>query len=210
MMIPPGGTREAAAAAGRLASLERALLDRFLRAEAMAMWAVRSAQAHAPPRALAFLRRHEEEEREHLRRFEELTGVAAREKPVLPKVPKQWHALAVQLYGYEVLGLELAKILADVRPDLSAILREEEVHVGFFEREVREILAAGRGPANGAREFARAWLRRLPRTVDRYLRGDGLDPFRDALRRGILGSISTRFTSVGLLDGGRNTPGPSG
>ena len=199
MLIPMEGPRDPAAPEALRASLERALLERFLRAEAMAMWAVRSAQAHAPPRALAFLKRHEEEERDHLRRFEELTGIAAREKSVLPKVPKHWHALAVQLYGYEVLGLEFAKVLTDVRPDLAGILREEEVHVGFFEKEVREILAAGRGPANGAREFARAWFRRLPKTVDRYLRGDGLDPLRDALRGGILHSIESRFTSVGLL-----------
>lgn len=174
------------------------------------MWAVRSAQLHAPPRALAFLKRHEEEEREHLRQFEGMTGIAAREKAVLPKVPRQWHALAVQLYGYEALGLEFAKLLAAVRPDLARILEDEEVHVGFFEKEVREILDAGRGPANGAREFARAWFRRLPRTVDRYLRGDGLDPFRDRLREDILGSIAARFTSIGLLDGARSRPGPSG
>ncbi|HYF01547.1 MAG TPA: hypothetical protein VEJ18_21675 [Planctomycetota bacterium] len=178
---------------------EGALLDRFLRAEAMAMWAVRSAQtAEAPAHALAFLKRHEEEEAEHLRHFEKETGVRAREKAVLPKVPRQWHALAVQLYGYEALGLEFARLLASVRPDLGHILRDEEVHVGFFETEVRKILAAGRGPANGAREFARAWLRRLPRTLDRYLRGDGLDAHRDRLREEILASIRARFTSAGL------------
>ncbi len=180
---------------------ERALLERFLRAEAMAMYAVRSARVHAPPRALAFLQRHEEEEQEHLQKFEELTGVAAREKTALPKVPKQWHALAVQLYGYEALGLEFARLLAALRPDLSGILADEEAHVAFFEEEVRTILAAGRGPANGAREFARAWLRRLPRTVERYLRGDGLDPHREGLARRILSEIEGRFTRVGLLDG---------
>lgn len=190
---------ETSAGAALPGSVERALLERFLRAEAMAMWAVRSAQVHAPPRALAFLKRHEEEEQEHLRQFEGLTGIAAREKAVLPKVPKQWHALAVQLYGYEALGLEFARLLAGVRPDLGKILEDEEVHVGFFEREVREILAAGRGPANGAREFARAWLRRLPKTLDRYLKGDGLDPVRERLREDILGSIRRRFSSAGLL-----------
>lgn len=179
---------------------ERALLERFLRAEAMAMYAVRSARVHAPPRALAFLQRHEEEEQEHLKKFEELTGVSAREKTVLPKVPKQWHALAVQLYGYEALGLEFARLLAALRPDLSEILADEEVHVGFFEDEVRKILVAGRGPANGAREFARAWFRRLPRTVERYLSGDGLDAHREDLARRILGEIEGRFTRVGLLD----------
>lgn len=190
--------------------MERALLERFLRAEAMAMWAVRSAQVHAPPRALAFLKRHEEEEREHLRQFEGMTGIAAREKAVLPKVPKQWHALAVQLYGYEALGLEFAKLLAALRPDLGKILEDEEVHVGYFENEVRDILAAGRGPANGAREFARAWFRRLPKTLDRYLKGDGLDPHRERLREEILGSIRRRFTSVGLLAGAPGRPAPSG
>lgn len=185
-----------------LRGCEAALLSRFLRAEAMAMWAVRSAQVHAPPRALAFLRRHEEEEQEHLKRFEALTGETAREKPVLPKVPRQWHALAVQLLGYEALGLEFARLLAAVRPDLASILADEETHVAFFEREVRDVLAGGKGPANGAREFAKAWWRRLPRTVDRYLKGDGLDERAPELRETILGAVRTRLTSLGLLPGG--------
>ena len=50
---------------------ERAILEQFLKAEAMALWAVRSAQAQAVPRAvLQFLRRHEEEEAQHLKQFE--------------------------------------------------------------------------------------------------------------------------------------------
>ena len=61
---------------------ERPILERFLRAEAMALYAVRSAQANVPAHALEFLRRHEEEEMEHLRQFEEMTGIAAREKAV--------------------------------------------------------------------------------------------------------------------------------
>jgi hypothetical protein len=185
-----------------LSACEPALLSRFLRAEAMAMWAVRSARAHAPPRALAFLKRHEEEEREHLSKFEGLTGETAREKPTLPRVPHQWHALAVQLLGYEALGLEFARLLAGVRPDLASILEDEKTHVAFFEREVAEVLAAGRGPANGAREFAKAWWRRLPRTVDRYLKGDGLDAHAPALKEAMLGEIRRRFTSLGLLPDG--------
>jgi hypothetical protein len=168
----------------------------------MAMWAVRSAQSHAPPRALAFLRRHEEEEREHLRRFEGLTGESARAKSALPRVPHQWHALAVQLLGYEALGLEFARLLAGLRPDLASILHDEEVHVSFFEREVRAVLDAGRGPANGARDFARAWWRRLPRTVDRYLKGGGLDEHAPALRASILTAVRRRFTALGLLPDG--------
>jgi hypothetical protein len=168
----------------------------------MAMWAVRAAQeSDAPAHALAFLRRHEAEEREHLLAFETLTGERAREKAALPRVPKQWHALAVQLYGYEALGLEFAKLLAGLRPDFARILEDEEGHVGFFEREVRTILEQGRGPANGAREFARAWLKRLPKTVDRYLRGDGLEPHREELARAILGAVEERFRSAGLLSG---------
>ena len=181
------------------ASCEKAILSRFLRAEAMAMWAVKSAQSDVPKHALSFLKRHEEEEREHLKIFEGLTGEQAREKAVLPKLPKQWHAMAVHLYGYEALGLEFARLLAGLRPDLAHILADEEEHVGFFEAEVRRILAGGRGPANGAREYARAWLRRLPRTVDRYLRGDGLEAHRETLQARILTSVSERFSSAGLV-----------
>lgn len=181
---------------------EAALLSRFLRAEAMAMWAVRAAQVHAPPRALEFLRRHEEEEQEHLRRFEVLTGESASEKYSLPKVPNQWYALSVQLLGYEALGLEFARLLAGLRPDLAEILADEETHVAFFEREVRTLLEAGGRPATGAREFAKAWWRRLPPTVDRYLTGDGLETHAPVLREAILGEIRRRFTSLGLLPAG--------
>jgi hypothetical protein len=181
------------------ASCEQAILSRFLRAEAMAMWAVKSAQTDVPLHALAFLRRHEEEERTHLKIFEGLTGEQAREKAVLPKLPKQWHALAVHLYGYETLGLEFARLLAGIRPDLAHILADEETHVGFFEVEVRRILEDGRGPANGAREYARAWLRRIPRTLERYLRGDGLEPYQAELNEGILSTIRGRFAAIGLI-----------
>jgi hypothetical protein len=167
----------------------------------MAMWAVKSAQSDVPKHALSFLQRHEEEEREHLKIFEGLTGERAREKAVLPKMPKQWHAMAVHLYGYEALGLEFARLLAGIRPDLAHVLKDEEVHVGFFEAEVKRILDGGRGPANGAREYARAWMRRIPKTLERYLRGDGLEPYQDELSVRILGSIRARFDAIGLLSG---------
>lgn len=163
------------------------------------MYSVRSAQADVPPHALEFLKRHEEEEKTHLEEFERLTGIQAREKLVLPRLPKQWHALAVHLYGYEALGLEFARLLASLRPDLAHILADEETHVGFFEREIRRILEPNRGPANGAREYARAWIKRVPRTVEKYLQGEELAPYRDALQAGLMASIEERFISTGLL-----------
>ena len=178
---------------------EKAILSRFLRAEAMAMWAVKSAQADTPKHALAFLKRHEEEEREHLKIFEGLTGEQAREKSVLPRLPRQWHQLAVHLYGYEALGLEFAKLLSGLRPDLAHILADEESHVGFFEAEVKRLLDGGKGPANGAREYARAWMRRIPKTLERYLRGDGLEPYQAELTERILVSLRTRFAAIGLV-----------
>jgi hypothetical protein len=178
---------------------ERALLERFLRAEAMALYSVRSSQEGVPPRVLEFLLRHEREEEEHLRRFEAMTGIRARGREALPKMPAQWHARAVHLLGYEALGLEFARLLASLRPDLAGILADEETHVAFFEAEVRRLIQAGEGPARGAREYARAWLRRLPRTVDRYLRAPELDPVRDELRERILRSIEARLRLLGAL-----------
>lgn len=179
---------------------ERALLERFLKAEAMALWAVRSAQAQdVPPGVLQFLRRHEEEEAQHLKQFEQLLGVRSHGKTALPRVPSQWWALAVHLYGYETLGLEFAKLLIGLRPDLISILEDEEVHVGFFEDEVRAILVRGGSAADGARRTAQAWRRRLPGTVDRYLEDESLEPFRDELRRHLLGAVDERFATVGLL-----------
>ncbi|MDH4188011.1 MAG: ferritin-like domain-containing protein [Nitrospira sp.] len=179
---------------------ERALLERFLKAEAMALWAVRSAQAKdVPPGVLQFLRRHEEEEAQHLKQFEQLLGTRSHEKTALPRVPTQWWALAVHLYGYETLGLEFAKLLIGLRPDLTSILEDEEVHVGFFEDEVRTILAHGGAAANGARQTALSWRRRLPGTVDRYLEDESLTQFRDELRQHIHGAIDDRFIAVGLL-----------
>jgi hypothetical protein len=181
---------------------ERALLERFLKAEAMALRSVRSAQAReVPPHVLAFLRRHEEDEQAHLRRFEALLGASSWDRMALPKVPSQWWALAVHLYGYEALGLEFAKLLVGVRPDLASILEDEEVHVRFFEEEIGRILAGGDGAAQGARTAARAWWKRLPQTVDRYLGDESLAPYRADLRRVLLDSIARRLCRFGLLEG---------
>src|SRR6185312_13106161 len=134
-------------------SCEHALLERFLKAEAMALWAVRSAKAKdVPPGVLSFLLRHEEEEAKHLQEFERRLGVQSHVRERLPRMPSQWWALVIQLFGYESLGLEFAKLLVQVQPDLLSILEDEQVHVEFFEREVRKVLEAG-GPASvGARE----------------------------------------------------------
>ena len=181
-------------------SCERAILEQFLKAEAMALWAVRSAQAQdLPPAVLQFLRRHEEEEAEHLKRFELLLGTSSHGKTALPRMPSQWRVLAVHLYGYETLGLEFAKLLVGLRPDLASILKDEEAHVGFFEQEVRTMLVQGGPVASDTRQAAQAWRRRLPRTIDRYLHDESLAPFRNELRRQILDVIDARFLFVGLL-----------
>lgn len=178
---------------------ERAILEQFLKAEAMALWAVRSAQAQNVPRTvLQFLRRHEEEEAQHLKQFEQLLGVNSHGKTALPRMPSQWRVLAVHLYGYEALGLEFARLLVSLRPDMTSILKDEEAHVGFFEREVRAILVQGGLAADDIRQAAKAWRRRLPRTVDRYLHDESLTPFRDELRRHMLNAIDARFLTVGL------------
>jgi hypothetical protein len=178
---------------------ERAILEQFLKAEAMALWAVRSAQAQDVPHAvLSFLRRHEEEEAQHLKQFELLLGMSSHGKTALPRMPSQWKVLAVHLYGYETLGLEFARLLVGLRPDLTSILKDEEVHVGFFEEEVRTILIQGGPAADGARQAAHAWRRRLPRTVDRYLHDESLAPFCAELRRHILDVVDARFLAVGL------------
>ena len=184
------------------ASCETALLERFLKAEAMALWSVRSAQAkEVPSGVLQFLRRHEEEEAQHLKEFEARLGVRSHSRERLPRVPSQWWALVIHLYGYETLGLEFAKLLVQVQPDLQSILDDEEVHVGFFEKEVRKVLAERGTAAEGAKASAKAWWRRLPPTVDRYLEGESLMPFRMELRQLILDAIRARFAYVGLLDG---------
>lgn len=179
---------------------ERALLERFLRAEAMALWAVRAAQTQNLPRHVqTFLQRHERDEQDHLRRFESMLGTASQRPPALPAVPSQWESLAVHLFGYEALGLEFALLLAQVRPDLSEILDDELVHVGFFEKELSLILAGGETGAQQARETARAWWKKLPRTLDRYLRDESLAPYRAELQPHILSAIEARFTRLGLL-----------
>ena len=184
-------------------SCETALLERFLKAEAMALWAVRSAQAKdVPPRVLAFLRRHEEEEAKHLKEFETRLGVQSHVRGKLPRMPSQWWALVVHLFGYETLGLEFAKLLVQVQPDLMSILDDEQVHVEFFEAEVRKLLEQGGPAADGARESAEAWWRRLPPTVDRYLEGPALEPFRAELKQRIMTAVEMRFRQVGLLDRG--------
>jgi hypothetical protein len=182
------------------ATCERALLERFLRAEAMALWAVRAAQTQQLPRHVqTFLRRHETDEQDHLRQFEGMLGTTSQRPPTLPTVPSQWEMLAVLLFGYEALGLEFARLLATLRPDLSEILDDELVHVGFFERELRMILAGAETGAQQAREAARSWWKKVPRTVDRYLRDDALAPYRAELRRHILSAIEMRFTALGLI-----------
>jgi hypothetical protein len=182
-------------------SCEQDLLERFLKAEAMALWSVRAAQARdVPPGVLSFLRQHEEDEAEHLREFESRLGVTSHHRTKLPRVPSQWYALVIHLYGYETLGLEFAKLLVQVQPSLKSILDDEEVHVGFFEAEVKKVLAGGGENAEGAKQSARAWWRRLPQTVERYLDGEQLRPFREQLKQQILGSIEHRLFAIGLLD----------
>ena len=179
---------------------EKALLERFLRAEAMALWAVRAAQMQNLPRHVqTFLQRHEIDEQDHLRQFEGMLGTTSQRAPTLPTVPSQWEMLAVLLFGYEALGLEFATLLATVRPDLADILEDEQVHVGFFEQELKIILAGGEVGAQQAREAARTWWKKLPRTVDRYLGDPSLAPYRTELRQHILSAIQDRFTALGLL-----------
>ncbi|HWV47508.1 MAG TPA: hypothetical protein VN039_16045 [Nitrospira sp.] len=182
---------------------ETALLERFLKAETMALWTVRSARLQdVPPNVYAFLRKHEEDEQQHLAQFEAMIGRQPRERERLPSVPRQWPALAVQLYGYESLGLEFATLLVTLRPDLVSIREDELVHVEFFEQEIRRLLKDGTSAAEQARVSARAWWRKLPRTVDRYLEAAVLDPFRPVLAGRILSSIERRFTTMGLLKDG--------
>ncbi|MCS6897553.1 MAG: hypothetical protein NZM29_06220 [Nitrospira sp.] len=181
-------------------SCEQALLERFLKAEAMALWAVRAAKLQdVPTHVVAFLQQHEADERDHLAQFESMVGRRSLERTRLPSIPRQWAVLAVQLYGYEALGLEFAKLLVSLRPDLSAILDDERRHVGFFEQEVRKILSASSQEAEQARSSARAWWRKLPRTLDRYLEHETLHPFRVILTTTILAALEHRFITLGLM-----------
>ena len=177
---------------------EPALLERFLKAEAMALWTVRSAQLQeVPPDVYTFLRRHEEDERRHLAQFEAMIGRQPLERERLPSVPRQWPVLAVQIYGYESLGLEFARLLLTLRPDLASILEDEVAHVAFFEREIRRILNGDL--AEQARRSAVAWRGKLPTTVNRYLAAEVFDPVRPALAERILAVIERRFIEIGLL-----------
>lgn len=179
---------------------ETALLEQFLKAEAMALWTVRSARLQdVPPNVYAFLRKHEEDERQHLAQFETMIGRRHRERERLPSVPSQWSALAVQLYGYEALGLEFATLLVTLRPDLVSIREDELVHVEFFEQEIYRLLKDD-AVAEQARISALAWRRKLPRTVDRYLEAAVFDPCRQALTKQILTAIEQRFRETGLLE----------
>ena len=181
-------------------SCERALLERFLKAEAMALWSVRAAQLkNVPPHVLTFLRRHEAEEQAHLKQFESMLGTTSSDKQILPRVPQQWESLAVHLFGYETLGLEFAKLLVTLRPDLSGILEDEEGHVSFFELELQRLLTSGGGAAEGARASARAWWKKLSRTVGRYLGDESLAAYREELQRAILTSIESRFVKLGFF-----------
>lgn len=182
-------------------SCEPALLERFLKAEAMALWAVQASQLQdVPANVHTFLQRHEADERKHLAQFEALLGHRSNEREQLPAVPRQWPALAVQLFGYEALGLEFALLLADVRPDLASILDDERRHVGFFEREIGKILSGDRAMVVQAKTSARAWWRKLPRTLNRYLEDPVFEPIRPTLSSGILWAIRRRFVQTGLLD----------
>ncbi len=165
----------------------------------MALWAVRAAQMQNLPRHVqTFLQRHETDEQDHLRQFEGMLGTTSQRPSTLPTVPSQWEMLAVLLFGYEALGLEFATLLATIRPDLSDILDDELVHVGFFEKELRLILAGEETGANQAREAARTWWRKLPRTLDRYLGDPSLALYRTELRQHILSTIRQRFVALGL------------
>ena len=181
-------------------SAERAILERFLKAEAMALWAVRAAQLRdVPTNVQAFLKQHEADEEEHLKQFETLLGYQSWGRESLPSVPQQWPSLAVLLFGYEALGLEFAKLLVGIRPDMSAIVEDEETHVGFFEHEIRKILAGDLQGAEQARLSAGAFWKKLPKTVERYLQDQSLDGCRSDVSRAMLAAIHARFTQAGLL-----------
>ncbi|ULA62407.1 MAG: hypothetical protein LZF86_20004 [Nitrospira sp.] len=182
------------------ANSERPILERFLKAEAMALWAVRAAQLRdVPPNVLAFLKQHEADEEEHLKHFEALVGYQSWGREVLPVVPHQWPALAVLLFGYEALGLEFAKLLVSLRPDMQSIVDDEETHVSFFEHEIRKLLAGAGGEADQARISARAWWKKFPRTVERYLQDASLNECRTEVMAQMQAAIQQRFIDVELL-----------
>ncbi|HEX7765939.1 MAG TPA: hypothetical protein VF443_04460 [Nitrospira sp.] len=180
---------------------ERPILERFLKAEAMALWAVRAAQLRdVPPNVLAFLKQHEADEEEHLRHFETLVGYQSWGREVLPTVPQQWSSLAVLLFGYEALGLEFAKLLVGLRPDMQSIVDDEETHVAFFEHEIRKLLACEGVEAEQACISAKAWWKKLPRTIERYLQDESLDACRTEVASAMQTAIQQRFINAGLLE----------
>jgi len=179
---------------------ERPILERFLKAEAMALWAVRAAQLRdVPANVLAFLKQHEADEEEHLKHFERLVGYQSWGRELLPTVPQQWSSLAVLLFGYEALGLEFAKLLLGLRPDMQSIVDDEETHVAFFEHEIRKLLAGGGVEADQARISAKAWWKKLPRTIDRYLQDESLNACRAEVTATMQAAIQRRFIDAGLL-----------
>mgnify|MGYP001566884531 CR=1 FL=1 len=181
-------------------SSERAILERFLKAEAMALWAVRAAQLRdVPPNVLAFLKQHEADEEEHLQHFESLVGYQSWGREVLPTVPHQWPSLAVLLFGYEALGLEFAKLLVGLRPDMQSIVDDEETHVAFFEQEIRKLLSGGDVEADQARISAKSWWKKLPRTIKRYVQDESLSTCRAEVAAMMQAAIQRRFTDAGLL-----------
>lgn len=176
------------------------LLERFLKAEAMALWAVRAAQLRdVPANVQAFLKQHEADEEEHLQHFETLVGYQSWGREVLPTVPQQWSSLAVLLFGYEAFGLEFAKLLIGLRPDMQSIVDDEETHVSFFEHEIRKLLAGGGVEADQARKSAKAWWKKLPRTVERYLQAPSLNACRGEVASALQTAIERRFIDAGLL-----------
>lgn len=186
MILPPGS--------------ERAILERFLKAEAMALWAVRAAQLRdVPVNVQAFLKQHEADEEEHLQHFETLVGYQSWGREVLPTVPQQWSSLAVLLFGYEALGLEFAKLLIGLRPDMQSIVDDEETHVAFFEHEIRKLLTGGGVEADQARLSAKSWWKKLPRTIDRYLQDESLNACRADVASAMQAEIERRFIDAGLL-----------
>lgn len=179
---------------------EPSLLDRFLKAEAMALWAVRAAQLRdVPANVLAFLKQHEADEEEHLKHFETLVGYQSWGREILPTVPHQWPSLAVLLFGYEALGLEFAKLLVGLRPDMQSIVDDEETHVTFFEHEIRKLLVGEGVDADQARISAKAWWKKLPRTIERYLQDSSLDSCRAEVASAMQAAIQQRFMDAGLL-----------
>lgn len=178
---------------------QRAILDRFLRAETMAKVTLRAMKTGVPEEVAAFVERQEAEEEEHQRRFEALTGLKARERECLPKVPTQWHACAVLLLGYEALGYEFANLAIGitsgaVRDLLREILQDELRHVEFYEIALRKILEKGGGQAEDAHALVAALLGRLPKTIDRYLKGTDLGAHREVILEG----VRARFQRLGI------------